>query len=222
MARSDELIKKCIVDQMTRDDRVDASGISTEVSSGTVTLSGEVPTYFARSAAHEVAEDTAGVLDVQNNLVVNYPDFIPVPPDSEIQEALKHRFLTNPDIDLRKVEVDVNDGSVILRGTVNAYWKKMRAQELAANEPGVVSIDNHIAVVTTDDYLDKALAENIVNSLEAKALVNAEDVTVKVQEGEVTLKGMVPNWSALRAAEDAVLYNPGITNVINLVTVSNF
>jgi osmotically-inducible protein OsmY len=70
MARSDELIKKNIVDQMTRDDRVDASGISTEVSNGIVTLSGEVPTYYAKSAAHEVAVDTMGVLDEVDKLVM--------------------------------------------------------------------------------------------------------------------------------------------------------
>lgn len=221
MARSDELIKKSIVDQMTRDGRVDASGISTEVSNGIVTLSGEVPTYYARSAAHEVSEDTVGVLDIQNELVVNYPDFISAPTDSEIQEAVKQRLLANPDIALRELEVDVNAGWVTLRGTVDAYWKKMRAQQLVAHEPGVVSIENHIAVVPTDDFLDKVLAENIVNSLETRALVDEEDVTVQVHEGEVTLTGMVPNWNARRAAEEAVVYNAGVRNLINRVTVSN-
>lgn len=221
MARSDELIKKSIVDQMTRDDRVDASGISTKVINGIVTLSGEVPTYYARSAAHEVAVDTVGVLDVQNDLVVNYPDFISIPTDSEIQEALNHRLLANPDIDLKELEVDVNAGLVTLKGTVNTYWKKIRAQQLAAHEPGVVSIDNHIAVVPTDNFLDKVLAEEVINSLESKALVDAEDVTVQVNEGEVTLTGKVPNWSARRAAEEAVIYNAGVTNLINRLTVSN-
>lgn len=221
MARSDELIKKSIVDQMTRDDRVDASGISTEVSNGIVTLSGEMPTYYARSAAHDVAVDTVGVQDVQNDLKVNYPDFITVPSDSEIQESLNHRLLANPDIDLRELEVAVNAGLVTLKGTVTAYWKKIRAQQLAAHEPGVVSIDNHIAVVPTDDFLDKVLAEGVVNSLESKALVDAEDVTVQVHDGEVTLTGMVPNWSARRAAEEAVIFKAGVTNLINRITVSS-
>lgn len=220
MTRSDELIKKSIVDQMTRDDRVDASGISTEVNNGIVTLSGEVPTYYARTAAFEVAADTVGVLDVQNELVVNYPDFIAVPPDSEIQEAVNHRLLTHPDIDLKDLEVAVNAGRVTLKGTVNAYWKKIQAQHLAAHEPGVFSIENHIAVVPTDDYTDKVLAEGIVHSLETRAPVDAEDVTVQVHGGEVTLRGRVPNWSARRAAEEAVIYHAGVTNLINQLTVS--
>ena len=64
-------------------------------------------TYFKPDRLTVVA---VGVLDVQNDLVVNYPDFISVPTDSEIQESLNQRLLTNPDIDLRKLEKDVNAG----------------------------------------------------------------------------------------------------------------
>ena len=38
MARMDELIKQDIIDQLVRDDRVDASKVSVEVSNGTVTV----------------------------------------------------------------------------------------------------------------------------------------------------------------------------------------
>jgi len=55
MAKTDELIKKDVIEQLVRDDRIDASNIHIEVSNGTVTLRGEVPTYFSKTSAFEDA-----------------------------------------------------------------------------------------------------------------------------------------------------------------------
>jgi hyperosmotically inducible protein len=51
MARTEEQIKRDVVDQLYWDNRVDASDVTVEVSNGTVTLRGTVPTYFASTAA---------------------------------------------------------------------------------------------------------------------------------------------------------------------------
>lgn len=220
MARMDELIKKDVIDQMVRDVRVDASSISVEVSNGTVTLSGEVPTYYSRTCAYEDTQGISGVLDVINQLIVKYPSTKTVPTDSEIEFSLKSRLLADPDIDLIDLELIVSEGMVTLRGTVDAYWKKIRAENLAETQPGVVLIENHIAVVPSGDFMDKSIAEDIVYSLEAKAAVNADDVNVKVRDGEVTLTGTVPNWSARLAAFDAAFYTAGVSKVDNLVAVT--
>lgn len=47
MVRSDEEIKKIIVEELTRDKRIDASKIRAEVKNSKVTLSGEVPSAIA-------------------------------------------------------------------------------------------------------------------------------------------------------------------------------
>lgn len=51
MARTEEQIKRDVVDQLFWDIRVDASDVTVEVSNGTVTLRGTVPTYLAAKAA---------------------------------------------------------------------------------------------------------------------------------------------------------------------------
>ncbi len=220
MAKTDELIKRDVVEQLIGDSRVDASKISVEVNNGNVTLRGEVPTYFSRISAYEDAYGILGVTNVRNHLVVEHPPAFSLPTDDDIKINVSNRLAANPDIDLIDMEVDVTAGQVTLRGTVDAFWKKLHAEQLAANEPGVVSIENHLAVVPTEDIVDKAIAEDIIDSLERKALVDAEDITVRVRDGDVTLTGSVPSWAARRAAEDSALHAAGVKNVTNRLTVT--
>ena len=220
MARVDELIRKDVIDQLVKDNRIDASKINVEVSNGTVTLRGEVPTYYSLSSAYEDTQGVLGVVNVRNQLVVKYPPSIPLPTDAEIEESIRNRLARNPDFDLLDTEVIVSVGLVTLRGAVDSYWKKIRAEELVAAEPGVEVIENHLAVVPTGDISDKAIAMDIVDSLEAKAAVDADDVNVRVRDGEVTLTGFVPSWSARRAAEEAVFYNAGVADVNNRLAVT--
>lgn len=217
----DGLIKKDVIDQLVRDSRVDASKVSVEVNNGTVILNGEVPTYFSRSSAFEDARGILGVTDVINQLSVNYPAGVSVPVDSEIETNIENRFSSSPDIDPVDLEVIVNAGRVTLKGTVDAYWKKLHAEELTAIEPGVAMIENHLAVVPTDDIVDKAIAEDIINSLETKDGVDADDVTVRVKDGEVTLTGSVSTWTARKAADEATFYTAGVTNVTNRLSVAS-
>ncbi len=216
----DELIKKDVIDQLTRDDRVDASKVTVEVSHGTVTLRGEVSTYFSRSAAYEDALGTLGVTNVRNQLVVIYPPGVSLPTDLEIEDSIKNRLGANPDIDLMDLEVIVSAGRVTLRGTVDAFWKRIHAERMVETEPGVEEIENLLAVVPTDDFVDKEIAEDIVDTLESRADVEADDVNVRVRDGEVTLSGWVPSWSARRAADEAAFYTAGVKHVVNRLNVS--
>jgi osmotically-inducible protein OsmY len=127
VVQSDELIKKDVVDQLTWDDRDDASKISVEVENGTVILRGEAPSYFTRSAAQNNALKIVGVRRVVNEIRVRPP--LEPPTDIEIENNIKEKLADNPDINLRDIEVVVSAGTVTLRGTVSAYWKKMLGKD---------------------------------------------------------------------------------------------
>jgi osmotically-inducible protein OsmY len=89
MDRTDELIKQNIVDEIARDHRVDASRISVEVRSGSVTLRGGVPTHFSRSSAYQVARGVLGVRIVRNRLVVKHPSTIALPRELQIENSIR-------------------------------------------------------------------------------------------------------------------------------------
>jgi osmotically-inducible protein OsmY len=80
-----------------------------------------------------------------------------------------------------------------LEGTVDAFWKKVRAEDLAFSMRGVLGLTNKIAVVPTQTIADENLAENIINALDRNVNVNVDDVNVTVEDGTVTLTGAVPS-----------------------------
>ncbi len=220
MARIDEQIKKDVVDELYWDDRVDASKVNVEVSNGIVTLRGEVPTYFASTAAYYDALGILGVVNVRNQLAVRYPVGKSVPTDEELETELRRKLAWNPDIDVLDMEIDVSAGVVTLHGTVDAYWKKLYAEDLVASEPGVIFINNYLAITPEKDIIDQDIANDIVRSLEARSAVFADDVTVRVRNGHVTLTGTVPSWAARESAHDAAAYTAGVVDVENRILVS--
>lgn len=220
MARMDEQIKKDVVDELYWDDRVDASKVSVEVSNGTVTLNGEVPTYLARSSAHDDASEILGVVGVRNQLAIRYPAGVALPEDADLENEIRRKLSRNPDIDVLDLDLNVSAGVVTLRGTVDAYWKKLYAEDLVASEAGVIFINNYLAITPEKDIIDQDIANDIVRSLEARSAVYADDVNVRVREGRVTLSGTVPSWAARRAAYDAAAYTAGVIDVENRLMVS--
>jgi osmotically-inducible protein OsmY len=218
--RTDEVIKQSIVYELARDTRIDASKTEVTVDNGRVTLTGEAPTYLGKSAATEDALSILGVTEVDNLMVVNYPATFTLPTDAEIKENILSKLVGSPDLDVLDLDVTVDNGVVTLKGTVDAYWKKIFLEDLVTFEAGVTFIENHVAVVPTDDVIDKVIAEDIVTSLEERALVNADDIDVSVSDGVVELTGSVPNWAALQTAANAALYTAGVKMLDNNLVIS--
>lgn len=223
MPRSDELIKKEVVDQITRDDRVDASKVAVEVDNGIVILRGEVPSYFTRSAVQYSALKVVDVRRVVNQITVNPPEpFLASEPplaDVEIENNIKEKFADNPDINLTNIEVNVSAGAVTLTGTVNAYWKKMHVVDLISDGPGVVYIDNLLAVVPTEDHYDQEIAREIVYNLNRTVDVDPDEITVKVEAGKVLMSGTVPSRAARQLAYEAAWFTPGVVDVEDRLSI---
>jgi osmotically-inducible protein OsmY len=108
---------------------------------------------------------------------------------------------------------------VTLDGAVDAFWKKLRAEALASNVSGAVSIDNQLNVIRAKDFIDQDIGEAITEALERNALVEAQDVDVIVEDGVVTLAGTVPTRTARQAAYNAARYTLGVVDVHNNLLV---
>lgn len=221
MSIMDEEIKKNVVFELYKDNRIDASSVNVEVHNGEVTLEGELPTYYAFTAAYNNTLKIDGVTGVNNQLSVRYPVGTAMPTDAELLSAIESKLFRNPDINVKDLNIQVKAGEVVLKGTVDAYWKKDHAELLASSEPGVIVIKNHLAIVPTRDFVDQDIADDIVRALETRASVSAGDVNVKVKNGEVELSGTVPGWSARQAAYEAAAFTSGVISVENNIVISS-
>lgn len=219
MIRTDEQIKKDIVDQLYWDGRIDASDITITVDDGEVTLTGNVPSYRAREAAVNNAWRVQGVVGVENDLEIVYFEPETLPNDMQIRENILSSFRWNPDLRTEDIDVTVDKGWVTLEGTTDAFWKKMDAESIAYSVRGVVVVTNKIAIVTTQNITDELIAEDVMDAIERDVRVSVDSVDVTVTNGEVTLTGTVPSTTARNAAYSAALYTTGVINVDNNIIV---
>ncbi len=219
MPRLEEEIKQDVVDQLVWDDRVNAATVDVEVRDGTVLLRGEVPSYWAKTAALEDSELIPGVDRVEDQLTVRWPP-VYTPSDSELWDNVDRTLRWNPNIDVTRIAIDVFDGVVSLEGTVDALWKKLHAERAASDVAGVRRVENRLAVVPTRTFSDEAIATDVVDALKRNALVDSERVDVRVANGVITLEGSVPNIAARRAARDIALRTAGAVDVRDNLNVS--
>jgi hyperosmotically inducible protein len=217
--RPSEEIKKDVADQLYWDSRVSAAAVKVEVDDGRVRLSGTVPTYSARRAAQEDAWLVPGVRAVDNQLKVAYESDVQVPADAEISANLTNIIRWDADLENADIDASVTDGWVTLRGAVDAYWKKLRAEELASTLTGVHGVTNELAVVPSRSYEDKLIADSIMAALERTVHSEVEFINVQVNRGEVTLTGNVSSLPAFRATQQTAEYTPGVVAVNNELTI---
>ncbi|HXH85071.1 MAG TPA: BON domain-containing protein [Candidatus Tectomicrobia bacterium] len=66
--------------------------------------------------------------------------------DATITAAVKSRLVADKATNLTKVDVDTNNGTVYLNGTVETAEQKSRAEQLAWQASGVKSVVNNLQV----------------------------------------------------------------------------
>jgi osmotically-inducible protein OsmY len=68
------------------------------------------------------------------------------PSGTRILERINERLCDNPYVDASDIEVSVDNGVVILNGTVNSRDEKRLTEEIAEEIPGVEDVENRIHV----------------------------------------------------------------------------
>jgi len=212
MTRVQEEIKQDVVDQLAWDDRVNVAEISVEVRNSTVTLRGMVPNHWSRTAAVEDARHVHGVGRVEDQLTVRWPPAC-APNDQELWENVDVALRCNPNIDADRVSLSVTNAVASLEGATDSLWKKLHAERVVADVPGISRVENRLTIVPTHRLTDEIIADEITDSMKRNALVDSEKVDVQVANGEVTLSGTVQSGAAYRAVTDAALYTAGVVDV---------
>jgi hyperosmotically inducible protein len=67
--------------------------------------------------------------------------------DATITASVKSRLVADKPANLVRVDVDTNNGTVYLNGTVESPEQKVRAEQLAWQAKGVKSVVNNLQVV---------------------------------------------------------------------------
>ncbi|NLG18194.1 MAG: BON domain-containing protein [Fibrobacter sp.] len=221
MPATHEQIKEDILNNLSRDSRIDHAKIKVEVTDHTVVLSGEVKSYTAREAAETDSWSVKGVGAVENNLRVKFPVSYMQPSDTVVKANVERLVSWDPDLYLERIEVFVENGKVILEGAVGQYWKKFRVEELARGSGAVSEVVNKLVVDLTEKISDEKIGQDITFLLGRNPAVDVSKITVEIKNGNVALYGTVPGRTGYDIAENIVRYTQGVVSVKNKLTIAS-
>lgn len=131
------------------DERVKGRQVSVETKNGTVMLRGKVDSAEAKASAESIAKSIEGVKSVKNELQVVAPAERKAvqADDKDLTKAVKDRLKSDPQ--MKKIDVRVDSGVVILSGEVDSIAASARASEVARSVPGVRSVKNDVTYKDT-------------------------------------------------------------------------
>ena len=106
-------------------------------------MTGVIENKKAARRAVEVAQEVPGVREVKSNLQIGKKNWDQALYDKIIGSKIKAKLINEPGIRSLNIDVDVNNGIVILSGLVEYKYQKNRAIEIAQNTTGTIKvIDN--------------------------------------------------------------------------------
>ena len=134
--------------------------IDTDVNDGVVLLTGTVESEIDRDLAAELAKGVEGVVDVENELVVETAartaadergeaegrDFGGWVDDATTTAAVKTKLLANSNTKGLKIDVDTKADVVTLSGRVGSQTEADLAEEIARNTGDVKDVRNNLVV----------------------------------------------------------------------------
>ncbi len=146
---------------------------------------------------------------------------LPATNDERILCDLMRQITWQSDIDASRIRVEVNDGIVHLRGTVQTCMEIVEAEHAAQAVYGVNRVINHLEVHAEHHHTDKEIARDLAIALRNTSTVLDQLPTVTVTDGVVILTG-VCRWQFQRlCAERTALSIIGVRSVVNLISVAS-
>ncbi|WP_334048768.1 BON domain-containing protein [Alteromonas gracilis] len=143
---------------------LDSFDINTDVKNGNVVLTGKVENSVDKKLAEELVANIDGVTSVDNKLTVvsdkdmdgdmsdDMEDTVDEGTseltDAKIATVIKTRLLMDTDISGFDIDVDVENGVVMLKGDVDSDAERDLAVEIAKNASDVKDVKNDLRVVT--------------------------------------------------------------------------
>jgi osmotically-inducible protein OsmY len=115
--------------------------IKVVVKSGWVTLEGRVEWQYQKKTPESAIRGIKGVKGV-SNLIVLKPSAKP----SQIKQKIMDAFKRNAEVDANRIQIEANESSVILKGTVRSWMEREEAERVAWSAPGVTNVEDRIVV----------------------------------------------------------------------------
>ncbi len=138
--------------------------------------------------------------------------------DKKDLESRVRAALSSYSMHLLSVRAD-EDGTVTIKGTVDAFYDRLDIFQLVSEVNGVTRIKD-LVDVNTPTVPDDAIGANIIRTIKDNAIILEPDrITVTVNEGFVILDGTVSYYKEKLMATTIASWQDGVKGVDNRINV---
>lgn len=121
---------------------VPSDRVTVTVKGGQLTLNGTLDWQYQKDAAARAVRDLTDVTGVTNDIIVQ-----PRVKSIDVRDKIEAAFKRSAQIDARRINVNAQDGKVILSGNVHSWAERQEAEHAAWAAPGVTQVDDRLAIV---------------------------------------------------------------------------
>jgi hyperosmotically inducible protein len=202
--------------------------IDVKTKQAAVSLTGQVPSEEVKAMAGVIAQDTSGVKELHNNLVVD-PGTRPNSEagrltervaDLEIKMIIEDTLHKNPELKDKPIELVVRERKANLNGVVETESQKNLAQQIAWGAQGVVAVTNNLSVTTPGATPEDKLAKRVEFELYSTKAFSLNTLQIHSLDGTVTLAGSVSSRAEKLLAEKIAQTVSGVRKVVNNLSVA--
>ena len=215
-AKSDIEIRQDVRDELAWDPSIRSDDLKVDVKNAVVTLTGDTPSYFERWTAENVVRRVSGVKGVYNEVQVKLLD-MHKRDDKVLSAAVQNVLDWTTSLSTESITAVVNKGWVTLAGTVTWQLQRVAVANAVRNLTGVLGLIDEITV--SPSVSQEVVKVDIEAALRRSAATDAQRIAVGVNGSQVTLTGNVNSWSEHIAATSAAWNSPGVTDVVDRLTV---
>src|ERR1700674_5828540 len=206
--------------------RVSPFDIKVETIQGEVTLAGQVPSDEVKALAGAIAQDTAGVKQVHNNLGIN-PTAERNPEterlgervaDLELKTVIDDTLSKSAELRDKHIDVQGKNRIVTLGGALETSAQKYSAEQIAWQASGAQGVMNNISVTsapTAPETADEKLARRVEFELYSTRAVSLKNMQINVNNGTATLNGDARSRAERLLAEKIAQSVEGVRKVVN-------
>jgi len=142
--------------------------------------------------------------------------------DDWIESSIKKSYVFKRYLKDENIRIQSKDGAVTLTGSVFEDSQRSLAHGIAANQPGVKSVDNKIELKkeTPAVYSDAWLMTKVKTTLLFHRNVSGTATEVFAENGTITLRGEASGTAQKDLATEYALDVDGVKTVNNMMTVA--
>ena len=215
--KTDAQLKHDIEAELQWEPSISPAHVGVAVNKGIVTLTGHLDTFAEKFAIERVVSRVSGVQAVAVELDVKLAA-AHMRSDTDVAASVEEVLRWNTMVPVDQLRVKVENGCVTLSGEVAWDFERRAAENAVHAIKGVRSVINVILLRPCSPPAD--ITTRIGDALKRRADRETRDIRVDRSGGVVTLSGRVHSVPERDAARGAALAAPGVTEVIDELTIS--